>query len=389
MISILARYTFWKKRKQFRQNKQQHKALPRSTAIFYFPDYSNDNAYQRLLYSAFPSEVYACGGSIEEALYYKNRASDPEEAVVFHLHWTAPILKNTEEYRRKAAYIRNIREFLNNGGLFFWTIHNVLPHDIKHRQLELDLRTELAELATRIHLFLESDLERINHYYAIQRDKVLIAPHGNYISAYPNERTRDECRNRFGFNGQHTVFLFFGQLRPYKGLDDLFTSFSKVSSRNDNLKLLVVGNPRQSFEMDDILRQGRSLNNVAIVEEFISDEHIQGYMNAADFVTLPYKELLTSGVLLLALSFGKIVIAPEKGSIAEVVKDGVSALIYDPSDPDALCASLERATNLSVAERQRISEASYTTALSYDWQHVSEVMYRAIREEWMKNMNCR
>ncbi|MEE8113808.1 MAG: glycosyltransferase, partial [Nitrososphaerales archaeon] len=101
------------------------------------------------------------------------------------------------------------------------------------------------------------------------------------------------------------------------------------------------------------------------------------------------KELLTSGVLLLALSFGKIVIAPEKVSIAEVVKDGVSALIYDPSDPDALCASLERATNLSVAERQRISEASYTTALSYDWQHVSEVMYRAIGEVWMKNMNCR
>jgi glycosyltransferase involved in cell wall biosynthesis len=101
-------------------------------------------------------------------------------------------------------------------------------------------------------------------------------------------------------------------------------------------------------------------------------------MNAADVVVLPYAGILTSGTLLLAMSFAKAVIAPRIGCIPEVV-DTRGAFMYEPGNGAALTGALQRAlsadlTAMGLYNRRIVQE--------YDWDTIAartrEVYARAL-----------
>jgi glycosyltransferase involved in cell wall biosynthesis len=83
--------------------------------------------------------------------------------------------------------------------------------------------------------------------------------------------------------------------------------------------LLIVGKPlnqKIAKEINSVVD-----NRITTVLEFIPDDDIQIYMNAADVVILPYTDILTSGAAILAMSFGKPVIAPAVKCITETIDD--------------------------------------------------------------------
>lgn len=99
------------------------------------------------------------------------------------------------------------------------------------------------------------------------------------------------------------VFLFFGEVRRYKGVLDLVRS--SPISRPADVVLLIAGRPG-----DGSIRKGlewESGKNPGVMLElgFVSDDKFQTYMNACDVVVLPYQDILTSGAVILAMSFGR------------------------------------------------------------------------------------
>jgi glycosyltransferase involved in cell wall biosynthesis len=129
--------------------------------------------------------------------------------------------------------------------------------------------------------------------------------------------------------------LFFGFVRPYKGLDILLRAVGIL--RSQRIALKVVG--EFWHDKNDYLRLVEELNiadKVEIIDQYVPDHEMGNYFAEADLVVLPYRKTKTSGIIATAYGFGKPVLATNVGGFHEVVKDGYTGKIVAPSDPQAI-----------------------------------------------------
>jgi glycosyltransferase involved in cell wall biosynthesis len=129
--------------------------------------------------------------------------------------------------------------------------------------------------------------------------------------------------------------LFFGFVRPYKGLDTLLRALALVKEREVTLR--VAGefwkDKEEYLRLVDELGLG---DRVEIIDRYVSDAEMSGYFAESDVVVLPYKRSITSGVIATAYGFGKPVLATRVGGFHEVIQDGYTGRMVAPDDPAAL-----------------------------------------------------
>lgn len=214
-------------------------------------------------------------------------------------------------------------------------------------------------LSHSIHVHNQYSRDLIRTRYR-KKKGVFAIPHGNYIGFYPNKVKKLEARRKLDLPEDTFVYLFLGLIRPYKGLEDLFTAFKSLE--NPKLRLLVAG---RVFAADsykaEIKQMCQEDHRIHLVPEFIPDDSIQLYMNACDIFVLPYKHITTSGAAALALSFGRPLIVPDITSFNEVVTP-VSGILYDASKTNGLVSALGEAQTRSWSEDQILDYA-----YQFDW----------------------
>jgi glycosyltransferase involved in cell wall biosynthesis len=158
------------------------------------------------------------------------------------------------------------------------------------------------------------------------------------------------------------VVLFFGLLRPYKGLGTLLEAWGGV----EGAELWIVGRPMMSLEP---LRSLAS-PSVRFVPRFVSDAELSALFNRADLVVLPYsrtERLDQSGVLATALAFGCASVVSDVGGLPEVAATG-AARVVSPDDPAALRQALSALLS-APAERGRMASAALAAARGpYSWE---------------------
>ncbi|MBV8955043.1 MAG: glycosyltransferase family 4 protein [Solirubrobacterales bacterium] len=158
------------------------------------------------------------------------------------------------------------------------------------------------------------------------------------------------------------VVLFFGLLRPYKGVKTLFEAWRGVP----DAELWVVGRPRMPL---DPLRAAAPAG-IRFVPRFVSDVELPAFFRRADIVVLPYtrtERLDWSGVLATALAFGKPIVVSDVGGLGEVAAEGAARLVA-PGDADALHAALVRLLG-DPQEREGLARGALSAAKgSYSWQ---------------------
>ena len=124
---------------------------------------------------------------------------------------------------------------------------------------------------------------------------------------------------------------------------------------------MIVGRVSSASYKEMMLSLSQGNPAIRLVPEFVPDEAIQLYMNACDACVLPYRNMTTSGAALLALSFGRPIIAPAIASLPELITPE-TGILYDPSQPDALVSALQK------AKQQSWSEAEiFDYAHQFDW----------------------
>jgi glycosyltransferase involved in cell wall biosynthesis len=175
----------------------------------------------------------------------------------------------------------------------------------------------------------------------LPRAKYTVLYHPRYSFFLKPGLARSEARERLGLSGR--VLLFFGYVRPYKGLKVLVEAFSQYSRKDAAARLLVVGEfyeDRASYE--DMIRKSGIEDKVAFVDRYISDDEVALYFQACDLLVLPYLSATQSGVIQIAQSFGLPVITTDVGGLPEVVEDGVTGFLVPPRDPESLAAAMEK-----------------------------------------------
>ena len=229
------------------------------------------------------------------------------------------------------------------------TAHDVLPREPRPSQLAG--QRALYERMDAIVVHSEHGAARLRDELGLDPALVHVIPHGvldNLAAADPVPP----------FAKTRPVVLFFGLIRPYKGLDTLLEAWRRA---RPDAELWVVGMPR----MDVSFIHGP---NVRTALRFVSGSELAGAFAAADLVVLPYREIDQSGVLFTALAFGKPLLLSAVGGFPEI--DG--AALVPPDDPDALAAELS-ALLADPARLERMAAASRALAAGpYSWDAIAE-----------------
>lgn len=207
------------------------------------------------------------------------------------------------------------------------TAHDVLPREPRPGQRAAQRR--LYERLDAIVVHTEHGRVRLTGELGVDPSRVHVIPHGAFdhlasvAPGLPPELTAED--------GETPVVLFFGLLRPYKGLDVLLEAWRGV----EGAQLWIVGAPRMPIEA---LRRGAP-DGVRWVPRFVSDAEAAAVFARATVAVLPYREIEQSGVLWTAVGLGVPVIASDVGGFAEV--EGIR--LVAPGDAAALRAELRAA----------------------------------------------
>jgi glycosyltransferase involved in cell wall biosynthesis len=185
--------------------------------------------------------------------------------------------------------------------------------------------------------------------------KILVVPHGIYDIFNCSHLTQLQALDFFPSIEKNSIkVLFFGNLESRKGLWEFIATASRLADKK--FTFIIAGAPHLENSgpgADDRLEQAKGLPNMLIHDKRIEFDAVERYFAAADIIALPYLEGTTSGVLKLALAFGKPVVASRVGDFPEQVPAGAGILI----DPNNLGEELPSAL---IAMGQNLAEFSYS-----------------------------
>ena len=201
----------------------------------------------------------------------------------------------------------------------------------------------------------------------VPEDRVHVIAHGSleYLTALPDEAPLPaELEGAEG-----PVVLFFGLIRPYKGLDLLIEAMAEVPGA----ELWVVGNSRiPERELSGLKVRAAALpGGDRWVTRFVDDREIPAIMRRADVLVLPYREAEQSGVLYAGLAFGKAIVASAVGGFGEVAADHRALSIVPPGDVDALASAVSRLVSDSRARTELGERAAEAAASAYSWDRIA------------------
>jgi glycosyltransferase involved in cell wall biosynthesis len=247
------------------------------------------------------------------------------------------------------------------------TAHNVLFHEPRPGQATVRRRILRAMDAVVVH-----SQHGAEGAAALGADpsRVHVIPHGafDYLTRQPHEAPLpDELAAVEG-----PVVLFFGLVRPYKGVDVLLRAFKDVQGA----ELWVVGMPR----VDMAPLRALAGERVRFVERFITDPEIPAYFRRADLVVLPYREIDQSGVLYTALAFGKPLVLSAVGGFVEVAEQHGAARLVPPCDGEALAAAIGELLGDDAARAQLGDAAARAAAGPYSWNAIAQRTLELYRE---------
>ncbi len=224
------------------------------------------------------------------------------------------------------------------GCQFVFTPHNTFQRYNKKSFESLYLW--LLKQAKKIVVHSAFDKERLSTHYLIDPGKVEVIPHGNYGFFKSNQSSLEAPKQR----SIKKNILFFGYIRPDKGLEYLiegFASFLKDAPDQSEYLLKIVGRPEGSFEKyEELIRKFGVDSNIDKVLEYIPFEKVEEYFQETDLIVLPYIEISQSGVLQLAMSFGKPLIVTNVGGLPEIIKDNLNGFVVPVKDSGAIAQKL-------------------------------------------------
>jgi len=206
-------------------------------------------------------------------------------------------------------------------------------------------------VADEIYCLNETSRTQFCHLTGINPNKVRLIHHGHFLDLPDPKINRKIAREKLGLEPDEFYFLFFGQIKPVKGLDILIEAMAKTGKGH----LIIAGKERlDTFSVYEQQIESLGINDrVHTFIRYIENEERELFFKACDCVVLPYRKIFQSGVLLMSMSYGKPVIVSDLDANKEIIHHGKNGLLFKDGDPGALADCMnflmeEKATDLMV-----------------------------------------
>lgn len=307
--------------------------------VLMMPDYRAGNPYQSMLASGLEKSgvqvAFPAGYHRGLPLF---RAVLRDRARILHLHWLSPYIKGRNVfwqifYATKLCLDLCLVRVAGVG--IVWTIHNRVSHEAQFPRLEQFVQRCVSRLAGLVIVHSDSALREMIRTHALKPERVRVIPHGHYADAYRAAVPTLEARQALGWDADKMVLLFFGMLRPYKNVEGLIEAWKSLPELAERATLIIAGEAEDPAYRGHIANIGRDVPGLNVQMGRIPDEQVHLFFSAADAVVLPFSRILTSGSLLLAMTFAIPVIAPRLDAICEALR-GADDLLYDDGIQKAL-----------------------------------------------------
>lgn len=289
---------------------------------------------------------------------------------VAHLHWPSFLYAGKGSawtlitvFLRYTALLTLIRL---RAGQLWWTAHNLLPHErSRWPMLDVLARRVVIALAQRIFVHgAEAEKELVARFPAAA-SKCCRIPHGHWIGHYTSTGTRVQARERLGLPHDGFAYLMFGQCKPYKNVEMLVDSFRRVAREQD--RLVIAGSFSDPAYLQRVRERVGADARIRVDARHIPDDEVAAYLLACDVLCMPYREILTSGTTMLALSHGRPVISLNRGFLREVVPSSCGVLV-EPMAPAELEAAMAVAR-----ERPWSAEAIVRHAETFSFAQAAQI----------------
>ena len=338
--------------------------------VAFLPVYANP--YQRLLAGGLARQgvaVTMLPGLPSAAWLRANRATTD----LLHFHWLYGLtMARWRTPLQVAAFLSRLSLARELGYGVVWTAHNVLPHRDALRPLHVLIRRRMMAQADAVIVHCEAGrCELLAHFS--RTGPTAVIPIGSYADLYPGTADRHTARARLGLADDAFVYLALGNIAAYKGLERFAAVFSATAAPRDIA--LIAGRDRDTGVVRRLRRAAAADERIRLRVGYVPDDEVQLYLAAADVLVAPFERILTSSSVMVALSYGLPVVAPDLGCMPELIGD--AGLIYPAGDPDGLARALGE---IKRADRGRMSAAALAIAAALNWDDIGRQtaeVYRA------------
>jgi glycosyltransferase involved in cell wall biosynthesis len=269
-----------------------------------------------------------------------------------------------------AALLLLMRAF---GVRIIWTAHNLYPHERNSPPwIDYAVRRMVVGLSDRVFVHGRTAGGILERELGVDPDRVVSIAHGHFLDHYPMQATREEARLRLGLPLDKGVFAFIGHCRRYKNVTELVAAFQR--DFHDSWLVIAGRCPDDAYrsEIEQLVRS--KPDRILFEPRFIDDAELQFFIRAADAVVLPFRDVLTSGSAILALSFGRPVVAPRIGNLVEVVNEEMG-ILYSVEDQNGLVNGMRAGLS------RRFDQATIMRHIaSLRWQDAAATVLAALRE---------
>ncbi len=189
--------------------------------------------------------------------------------------------------------------------------------------------------------------------------RALVSPHPTYDIFNKNRFDKVTARGTLGISTERKVLLFFGFIRPYKGLEFLLKGLKLIKTQIPDILLFIVGEVWGKESLYDyyigLIEKLGLKDNIRFINRYVPNEDVELYFKACDFVVLPYLSGSGSGILQVAYGMDRPVVATRINAFSEVVQEGKTGLLAPPGDETKLAEviqSMYNGVNLAKMEKE-------------------------------------
>jgi len=229
------------------------------------------------------------------------------------------------------------------------TAHNVNASKRDSKDTLLNRFTLRIQYQLADHIFVHTTKMKneLMKDFSVPIGRITVIPFGINNSIQDTGLSSREAKQRLGLRENQKTILFFGRIKPYKGVQYLIKAFRRLVPQHDDYKLIIAGRLEEGCEkywesiqreIQEYVETGRIILRV----EFIPDSETEVYFKGADVLVLPYSEIFQSGVIFLGYRFGLPVLAADVGSLKEEIVEGATGFLFRPEDPTDLARAIER-----------------------------------------------
>jgi D-inositol-3-phosphate glycosyltransferase len=255
------------------------------------------------------------------------------------------------------------------------TIHDVEPHYDRFAARRSFIMRNM-QISHRLIVHYQDGKKHLVDNWGIDGNRIDVIPHG--IMPIDSDKSVHQARESLNLPADRRIILFFGSIRPNKGLDILLKSMDIIRRHQPKVLLVIAGElPRgMSFiPYQQIIKELNLSQYVRSLNHFIPDNQVDAFFAASDIVAMPYMKFHSqSGVLMRACAHKKPVVVSDIGAMGEIVSSNNIGLVVEPAKPDLLGKAI-----INVLDNQAKYISGYAPEMEtkYNWTNIAELTIKS------------